>query len=114
MVLVNIRGTFVDMCPCTKADPRRRNRLLQQLRDAGHDIDADLFAPTRKESLPPINDRILGKFRDREALAKAYRCLADRAGLSQKQAGEQLHKLGLVTAYRRLSSNFSKRKVDAT
>lgn len=88
-----------------------RNSVLAKLREEGWDIGNRLFEKKVKADNRPVkSDLILGKYRDMEALESALFSLADRMGVPVEVVQDQIKKIGLVTAYRRLCHSFGNRK----
>ena len=111
LLMLTDEGFHAVWCSCGNV---KKNQILQRLRSEGWDIGACYFQKkAKKEDQPPVNDRILGKFKDTAALKKALYSLADHMEIPREVVDEKVKTLGTVTAYRRLLASFSSRKVKA-
>ena len=112
LLKLNDKGGMVAVwadCPCLS-----KNKILSQLREEGFDIGAQYFKKkAKKENQPAKTDRLLGKFDGVESLESALRSLAARMDIPEQELEQQIGKLGLPTAYRRLQAAFSGRKQKA-
>lgn len=112
LLMLNDNGLHAVWCDYGKVN---RNSVLSQLRSEGWDIGNHHFQKKVKaEDQPPVNDLLLGKFKDEQALERAYHCLGKKMNVPEMVLDEKAEALGMVTAYRRLLSSYSSSRRRAT
>lgn len=95
-------GLFITLCSCGRA---KRNSVLAYIREQGVDVASSLFTKKKGDQCKTL---ICGKFKDLEALDKAYQHLCEKAGVSPQEAEKRAKQMGKDQAYLLLQRNLSR------